>query len=384
MDVTDVEFAGWLVGSLDSGVVAIDLHQSVVAFNAAAQRILTGGELADERWAGRDVHSVLATQARVVALLVQGLDGKERPSRAELSLDETPGQPPRTIGFSPLAVRDRQGAVRGAALLFRDLTPFERLDEQARLQDRLAALGQMAAGLAHELRNPLAGMEVLAGLLGRRLADRPDESAIVKKILQGLRDMAASLNRGLDYVRPVAPARRCVEPLGLMDECLARARGGIPFVGAVEREFEQNLPTILVDPDQVRSVITDLIVNALQAMAEIDRPEGHRLTLGLRQATHPGVECSVRVDGTGLPADRSRRARRELVITIGDTGPGIPSEVGERIFYPFFTTKDQGTGVGLANTQKVVTAHGGTIGVSSREGEGARFEVRLPIDADAP
>lgn len=377
MAVSDPGLAGWLLDSLRSGVVAIDAGGVVTAFNPAAQRIL-GVPLGDLGSAlGGDFREVLAERPQVIALLEDALDGLERPTRAELVLPERPGAPEAVIGFTLLAVRDGDDALQGAAIQFRDLSAFERDDEQALLRDRLAALGEMAAGLAHELRNPLAGMELMAGLLGRRLPEGGEEHALVLDLMAQLRVVARTLDETLEFVRPVAPEPHDVEPAALLDLAVDRALARQPFPGKVDRAYEPGAPCVQGDPEQLLVAVTDLVVNALEAMGE-EASGTPRLALGIRAESRPHPQPAVRVEGDRLPAGSDARARSEVVLSIADSGPGVPRELRERIFYPFFTTKDAGSGVGLAKAQKIVTSHGGSIELDSRPGRGATFRVRLP------
>ena len=342
-----------------SGVVAIDADGRLVALSPDARRILGCPEEPLETLLGRPCQEVLAAQPAVLARLREALDGRDRPSRAELVLHPVSGRPARTIGFTLLCVRDPSGAVRGATVVFRDLTPFERMDEQDRLRDRLAALGQMAAGLAHAIRNPLASMEVLAGLLKRQLGDRPEERSLVEDLMGELRALAGTVTASLEFVRPVSISRVPCDPKAILEASLDLARARVAFAGAIRREYADPLPRLGADADELRAALTDLLVNALEAMGESGSTQGHRLVLHL-EAGGAGDE------------------RRELEIRISDSGPGIPEEIRERIFYPFFTTKERGSGVGLANAQKVILSHGGSIGVESGAGAGSTFCVRLP------
>jgi len=371
---SDPRFLGWLVGSMRSGLVAIDRAGALAAVNPGACRML--GVASPD--VGRPCREALRHQPMVLGLLRSALDGKERPSRAELTLEPVGGQPGLTIGFTLDTVRDDDASVQGAALVFRDLTPFERQDEQSRLRDRLASLGQMAAGLAHELRNPLTGMELLAGLLKRRLAGQPEELALLVELMSELRSLSRTVTESLEFVRPIPLAREPVDPVELLEESLALARSRVPFAGAIEREYDEDLPAILADAEQLRGVETNLIVNALEAMAGCVRPEGHRLRLGLCVRT---TESEIwEVSGVDLEAAGSA-AVRELVISVIDSGLGVDFELRERVFYPFFTTKERGSGVGLAHAQKIVASHGGTLELDGRPGEGAIFRVRLPVEA---
>jgi len=368
---------------MSSGVVAIDDRGLVVMLNPGAQCILgcPDGEASDAF--GKPCAEVLHLQPTVARLLLETLDGRAALSRAELVLEGVRGELESTIGFTLTPVRNPQGEVRGAAIIFRDLTPFERMGEQERLHERLAALGQMAAGLAHEIRNPLATMEIVTGLLKRRLADREDEHALVTQLQSEARALARTVENCLEFVRPISPERGPVDPKDLVTESLESALKRSPFSGSIECAFDEELPQLNADIDQLRAVVTNLILNALEAMDGEGEGGEKRLVLGLNHADAPTTDRSVRVgvDGRGK---LGAAARQEIVITVSDTGPGVPNELREKIFYPFFTTKQSGSGVGLATAQKIVAGHGGVIEVVSETGSGCSFRVRIPIEDEKP
>jgi signal transduction histidine kinase len=379
----DPHFASALLGSLRSGLIAIDAHGRVAAFNAGAQRILGCPEGPPEAALGRACQEVLGSQPTVSRLLLEALDGNERPSRAELVLEATGSAPPCTIGFTLGAVRDAEGVLQGSALFFRDLAPVERLGEQERLRERLAALGQMAAGLAHEIRNPLAGMEVIAGLLRRRFQGRPEELALLGELTGELRSLSATVTQSLEFVRPLAPMRAYFDAPALMEEALATALARVPGPIAIERAYEMGLPPLLGDSEQLRTVFVNLLVNALEAMQST--PIGARcLCIAARCEAAERVLAGETwaIGPTGRSTVPCSPPERVLVIAIDDSGPGVPADLRERIFYPFFTTKQRGSGVGLAMAQKVVASHGGSLSLESEGGPGARFRIRLPIEGD--
>jgi signal transduction histidine kinase len=369
-------FASWLLGSLSSGVVGIDDDGVVVAFNAGAERILGGPDGASA--VGRDCREVLAGQPALARLLLETVERRSPLSRAEMVLEGGPEAPTAIIGLTLSPVRDDQGEPCGAAALFRDLAPIERSDEQERLHERLAALGQMAAGLAHEIRNPLAGMEVLVGLLRRRLADRPDELSLLAELTGELRALATTVTESLEFVRPLALAWEDVAPARLLEEALAVARARVPFAGRVEHEGDAVAPVIRGDPEQLRTVLTNLLVNALESMAQAGGPAPPRLRLGLRCRPVEAGGRSVRVGSDGSHGESEAAAGREVVITVSDTGAGVPAELREKVFYPFFTTKQKGSGLGLATAQKIVASHGGSLGLENGD-PGCTFRLRLPV-----
>ena len=357
MATNQAEFAGWLIGSLRTGLLAVDAEGRVAFVSPEAARVLELGEPA--RAHGRHLDEVLAPHSALRAVLAEGLRGRELPSRAELELTLPDGNGTRPIGFTLVAVRDGAGAPRGAALLFRDLTPFEREDEQERLRDRLAALGQMAAGLAHEIRNPLASIQLLVELLKRELGDRPSALELVEEVLGELEGLTRIVTGSLAFVRPHAATRAPVQLSELVDRrCSAPARAR-PSTEALEVRGPDRAA-----PERRRA----------PARAHARQPDRERVR----------VPCATRSARRGhVLRIEAKVEGGELQLSVADTGPGVPAENRERIFYPFFTTREQGTGVGLAEVHKMVVSHGGSVEVQARPGGGAVFVVHLPLEERA-
>jgi signal transduction histidine kinase len=377
----DADFAAALLGSLRAGLAAIDGEGRLRVLNEPARRILRPGDPAPPAaLLGRPVREVFSRVPVVAELLLSARTGGEAPSRAELALEAEAGEPARTIGFTLESVRDGGGRVCGAAMLFRDLRPLERMDEQERLRDRLAALGQMAAGLAHEIRNPLASLGVLAGLLRRRLAAGGEERGLVDELLAEIRTLEATVTDALDFVKPSRPARGALDLADALEAALAQVRARLPFEGVVERDYEDPPPRASGDPEQIRAALANLVANALEAMRGADA-RGRLLLRAVRRAVGAG-EGVLRV-AAGGPVPRAA-ARAEAVVEVADSGPGVAPELRERVFYPFFTTKERGSGLGLALAHKAVASSGGSIEVDGSRFGGALFRVRLPLAEGAP
>ena len=227
--------------------------------------------------------------------------------------------------------------------------------EDARRSERLAALGQLSAGLAHELRNPLAVIKGSAETLTRKLASSdPITTEIAGYISSEVNRMNALVTRFLDFARP-HQLEQCQEPIPpLLERALKAARDRWPDVKVeVEREFAADLPEVTLDGDLIERVFTNLALNAYEAMGT----GGGKL----RVAATPSA------DGKG-----------GVEITFQDSGPGIPADLCEQIFNPFFTTKETGVGLGLSIVSKIVDDHRGWIRVTSEPGKGACFQVFLP------
>ena len=226
-------------------------------------------------------------------------------------------------------------------------------------------------------------MEIVTGLLKRRLADRDEECSLITQLQSEIRSLERTVEDCLAFVRPISPERGPVDIEDLVNESLDTALKRSSFSGVIERAFDEELPQLNADVDQLRAVVTNLILNALEAMDGEGEDSERRLVLGLNYVVTPPIDRSVRVGVDGRVASDAV-ARQEIVISVSDTGPGVPSELKEKIFYPFFTTKQSGSGVGLATAQKIVAGHGGALELDSETGRGCSFRVRLPIEDEKP
>jgi signal transduction histidine kinase len=222
-------------------------------------------------------------------------------------------------------------------------------------------------------------MEVIAGLLNRRVEGRPEEQVLVAELTGELRSLADTVTDCLDFVRPLALVRAPVDLIELLEASLAVAQSRVAFGGTIERCYAGSLPEIVADGDRLRAAVVNLIVNAFEAMAEEGGNGGHRLTLGLRDHAVDGGGTPVRVGADGDATAPEDGPAREVVISVSDTGLGIPAELREKVFYPFFTTKQRGSGVGLANAQKIAVSHGGAIEADVGEEGGCTFRLHLPV-----
>jgi signal transduction histidine kinase len=351
-----------MVASMRNGVLAVTRDGAIAVMNPEAYRIF--GLVPNPADIGRAYADVLRMHPDMVRVMVSAFELSHLPNRVELRLKSTG----RVIGYTLSLIRDEAGEIAGAALFFKDLTRVEQLEERERLRDRLAALGEMAAAMAHELKNPLAGIEVMAGLLRRKVADSPDAQSIIADIISEAKMANSTVVEMLDYVRPVRLERgrtaiaQVLHTAVSMAESKAR-RGDVE----VELAVPDDLPAIQGDEYQLCQVFTNLVINAFEAM----NGQG-RIRISAWAGT---VEQEHTQRGDGLASVPM------LIVEIADDGPGIPDDLKDRVFNAFFTTKAQGSGLGLAIVRKIIDAHDGRIDVTSSSGQGTRFTVTLPVSA---
>jgi two-component system nitrogen regulation sensor histidine kinase GlnL len=347
-----------VVASMRNAVLVVLRDGRVAVINDAAYRAL--GLTPDAGDLGRHFQDVLRGCPDVVRVLGAAFELESLPNRAELRLKSTG----KVIGYTVCVVRDLEGRETGAMLLFKDLTRVEQLEERERLRDRLATLGEMAAAIAHEVKNPLAGIEVMAGLLKRRVPEGGDAQQLLNDIIHEAKMANGIVLEVLEYVRPI---RLHVEPVSvtrIVDEAIYAAESTVMRGRTcVSADVPVTLPPIDADAHQLRQLFTNLIVNAFEALAG----DG-RVTVTARHQLPPA-------DPGG------RRGAGVIEIDVLDDGPGVPEEVRDRIFSPFFTTKPRGSGLGLSIVRKIVDAHDGRIDVKVGPQGGTRFRISLPVAA---
>lgn len=352
------EFFRCLVANMRSGVLAIDRAGAVVLMNEEALRLF---RLPVGDYSGQRLEVVLGEHPDVLRVLSGVFDRPTLPSRAEIRMKSTD----TVVGYSLSLVQSESGEVIGATMFFKDLTYVEQMEERERLRDRLAAVGEMAAVMAHEIKNPLAGIEVLAGLVRRKTPENPDAQALVADIISEAKMANAIVQQVLDFVRPVRLQVEHTRVADAIQSALALAESQSRRGNAVVRvALPDSLPPIRADQNQLTQVFANLVINAFQALE------------GKGEVRIEAREALTADDGALVPD--TQHAVPSVVIDVIDTGPGIPADRVEKIFQPFFTTKPQGSGLGLAIVRKIVDAHEGRIDLAPGDG-GTRFRVTLPI-----
>lgn len=333
--------------SMDSAAVMVDTDARITLYNAAAEKMF--GVPAGQA-TGASYHDVFSEMTDADLPLLQTL--KDGNAKAGGERYWKVGETYKPIGFTTSLVRDPQGQVLGAVEVASDLTEIKRMQQRMQHAQTLAAMGEMAATVAHEIRNPLAGIGGFAGLLERDLEIDDPRRALVRKIVQGVSSLNKIVSNLLVYTRPMELNLHRVEFTHWMDEILRYAEVEIAKENKpieIVRDWAFASLPIRLDTEKFQQVFLNLIFNAIQAM-----PGQGVLTL------------KAAMDEEGW-----------LRIGVCDTGLGIAPANLDKIFNPFFTTKEQGTGLGLAIVQRIVALHGGQLSVISEVGKGTEFQVRI-------
>lgn len=328
-----------IVQSVASGLVTLDADDRITFLNRAGEQIT--GLRADE------------VRGEPAARWFSGM--QEQTGRDETDFENERGERLR-LGYTHFALRGRDGAPIGRAVIFQDLSGLRAMEERVQRSERLADIGRVAAGLAHELRNPVAAMSGSIELLRAGLALGPDEGRLMDIVTREASRLNDLVTRFLEYARPAVP-RRTITDLARLASDTLEVFANDPAAASIRLERELAAAECRCDPDLMRQVLWNLLANAAHAA----RWNG--------MAAPGRGRVTVR---TGRDADGWAR------LEVEDDGAGIPPQDLPRLFTPFFTTKERGSGLGLATVQRVVDAHHGTIVVGSGGGGGARFVVRLP------
>ncbi len=342
-----------ILESMGNGVVAVDISGKITLFNAAAAQI-TGRDVDDV--IGREYRDVFAKEADEKSSILRVLETGGGHERNEKVVWHREGYPV-PVSFQNAYLKDHTGRDLGAVEIFADISKIKALEDEMQQTRTMAALGEMSATVAHEIRNPLGAMGVWAGLLDRDFDTNDPRRATLKKIIDGLARMNKIVSNLLVYSRPVNACFRTV----VLQELLRETVNYIEIEGermgraTTIRKSWDGSPDVLVkgDPEKLQQVIMNLCLNAIQAM-----PDGGTLRVGMDEKAHGNPEYAC--------------------FRISDTGAGIEPDRIEKIFDPFHTTKENGTGLGLAIVKKFVDHHSGYVRVESSVGSGTTVSVFLP------
>ena len=351
-EVADLEvFNRDVIESIPSGLITTDLEGRVTSANRAAEEIL---RLEAGSLGGRPIYEVgFLTREQWQALVSSGAAVQ----RARRELIYRHGEASYFIGYGLTHLTNAEGTPSGYILIFQDLTDWRRLQEELRLKDRMAAVGELAAGIAHEIGNPLAAISGSVQMLAGSYEGQPAQNALLEITLKESQRLDRTIRSFLKFARPKdrTSVRFDVAELLAENLKLLRHSSEVGEEHALELELDPSSVPLEADPDQISQIFWNLARNALRAM-----PDGGTLTV------------------VGKLTESSYR------ISFTDTGRGMDEDERARLFHPFKSFFDGGTGIGMAIVYRIVEEHGGRLTVESEPGRGSTITVELPLPDDAP
>ncbi len=350
-----------ILESLTSGVLVVNLEERIALFNRAAEEIT--GYKTDEVL-NRPYLEVMGRGVDIQSTPVHTL----RVGSSHLNEEKevlTKLQTKIPLGYSTSLLQDSEGNLLGAVEVFFDLSKIKKLEEEIARVRTLAALGEMAATVAHEVKNPLGGISGFADLLNRDIEEGDPRKKYVKKVIEGVDILNRIVMNLLDYTRSIKLDLRPIDFVKFLDEVVGffemdilREKKNIK----IERFYPSEKCGCFLDAEKFKQVVLNLLYNASQAL-----PDGGLIQLSAGQETR-NLENEI----------PNSTAEKIISLKIKDNGIGMSEEVKNKLFTPFFTTKEKGTGLGLSTVKKIVQAHKGEIEVDSKLGKGTTVTIFIP------
>ena len=357
---TDPELFIRVIENIDRAVLATDRKGQITLFNPAAE-VCTG--LSSRQSIGRHYTSLFADQPRIQDLIRVALEEGRPISDDEQASLIRPHMLPTPVSVSASPIFDHSGLQDGMVLIIRDLTRLRELELALRQADRLSMLGTLAAGLAHEIKNPLGGIRGAAQLLGMELSSDSPLTEYTDVVIREVERINGIIEELMDLTRPrtgnmgETDLSQILRDIILLQKEAHRSRN-LEFV----LNLDPSIPPIRGDEALLTRLLLNLVKNAAEAV-EI----GGRVDISTRIATDYHLKAS------------NNKPVPWVVIEVADNGPGIKADDLDRIFTPFFTTKSQGTGLGLATCQKIADSHNGILKARNGGEHGAVFTVSIPF-----
>ena len=354
------------------GVLASNRQGKIIAVNPAAARLLGYETTALE---GEDAARAFRAPRGEGHVQPGATAAATEPQEVEV-VTKAGDVLPVALRLLPLEGLD--GSLQGTVAVFQDLREQKAREEQWRRRDRLASLGELSAGVAHEIRNPLTGIGTSAQILRRRLESGDTRAQFVDLILEESARLERIVEGLLQFARPAAPQLQRQSVLPALDKALTLVHElAVRQDVLLHVERAADVPAIFVDHDQLLQVTLNVLMNALQALAKGGE---------IRVSVKPARKRAAARSAIGRRADDRLEPQGEMPlldvveIRVQDNGPGIPAADLARVFDPFYTTRAQGTGLGLSICQSIIREHGGTITIESVVGQGTAVIIDLPVE----
>jgi len=364
---------------MSSGVIAIDTNRAIDTCNEKAREIL--------RLPAQGVinRSIDILPSPLCTILGDTLDGEGTVSNQEVQILSESGSI-CYLNASTSLIKGEKNEITGVLLVFNDLTDIKVLEGEMWRADKLASLGTLAAGMAHEIKNPLVSIRTFAQLLPTKYEDKEFRDTFSSITVDEVERINSIVEKLLEFARPSAPVFESVDIIVIIEEVLTLLNNEVKRLDvALHKNFEVPSAPIIGDKSQLKQALLNLCLNSLQAMESLDNYTHRELTIdvGLRRPRRRNLEGQS-VDEIaqmfyGTEVTTSVDDAETVVIRIFDTGKGIGREELAKIFDPFFTTREQGMGLGLAVVHGIIREHSGNIYVDSKESVGTEFVMSLPV-----
>ena len=341
---TMTTYATNVVENMPDGLISIDAGGEIVTVNNRVRQIFGLEGIPDQR------RELKKTFLPFAAPLIDSLQQNRIVLEKEMEYPHNGGSIPLAVSAAKLISDD--GEDLGTVFILRDLREIKALQERVTRSERLAALGSLAAGVAHEIRNPLSSIKGFAQFFLKKNPSESTDHKYSEVMIQEVERLDRVIANLLNYANPKEPAREQTSFANIIHRSIALIADEAQAKKVdVSAEIAKNIPPVKVDKDQITQVLLNIALNGLDAMKK-----GGKLT----------VRCFIDDE------------RKSVIVEIEDTGHGIPEEELPRIFDPFYTTKKTGTGLGLAIAHRIVENHGGTLSVKSTAGSGTTFRITVP------
>jgi len=345
-------FTESIVEIVQDGLIAIDGKGKVLYFNKAAQDILGYDR---KRVIGKNIESILSTEdiRRILAEVFRA--GEARVGK-EMTLKKLNGDTVSMV-TSTTVYTDSAGNAQGHIITFKDLTEIHRMQEEILRMDRLASLGEISSGIAHEIRNPLAAIKTTAQAMEEEMEPEDPKREFLSRIVKEIDRLDTMLRTFFSFAKPKRPMYIRCDIRDVVKEVLLLLGKDVKNnkIEIIEK-YAPDLPAAHGDFQQLQQVFLNLLLNSIEFM-DPEREKKIFITAWEKKDSH---------------------RKRILEVSLTDTGVGIDDEHINKIFDPFFTTTAKGTGLGLSITYRIVQRHGGTITVNSKTGQGTTFIINLP------
>lgn len=344
-------YAQDVLNSMVSGVITVDIHGDIITFNPTAERI-TGIPAGNA--INREFRKLFSPKSTIGTVLELTLQGRVYNNYETNVVSGTRGIVP--VSLNSRLLLDSAGKKTGVLLSLLDLSEVKELEDKVRRADKIGALGTMAAGMAHEIKNPLSSMKVLSQLLPQKYGDQEFRGKFIEIMQREISRIDRIVESLLGFARATSPKFSMIDLNEIIENDVKYFNDKAKASGVIIITSYAKLPQIEGDPDQLSQVFSNLILNAIQAMQE-----GGNLKI----TTNEGRKIE--------------NVLQTIEVKVSDQGHGIPKESLKKLFDPFFTTKHAGTGLGLTITHSIVDGHKGLIDVKSEVGHGTIFTVTLPV-----